>query len=244
MVFSFSRAQAGGFTAMVALIVLAPTVLYPVFLMKVLSFALFACAFNLLIGYLGLLSFGHAAYFGLGAYGAGMTLKYLAPSTPLAILIGTLVGGLAATVLGPLVMRRRGIYFAMITIAIGQLFYFLIVRWNSVTGGEDGHPRLLAKPPMARVDGCPVLGSHRVPPLLVAADRDEVLRHVIVPVLFASGGVTLLAPAHRHSHVERRPRFSTTARGRGRFTAFADAPPRCPPDGARFPHAARHGARL
>jgi len=65
-------------------------------------------------------------------------LKYLAPSTPLAILIGTLVGGIAATLLGPLVMRRRGIYFAMITIAIGQLFYFVMVRWNEVTGGEDG----------------------------------------------------------------------------------------------------------
>jgi branched-chain amino acid transport system permease protein len=67
-----------------------------------------------------------------------MTLKYLAPSTPLALLIGTLAGGLAATLLGPLVMRRRGIYFAMITIAIGQLFYFVMVRWNEVTGGEDG----------------------------------------------------------------------------------------------------------
>ena len=67
-----------------------------------------------------------------------MTLKYIAPSTPLAIVVGTLVGGLAATLLGPLVMRRRGIYFAMITIAIGQLFYFVIVRWNEVTGGEDG----------------------------------------------------------------------------------------------------------
>ena len=91
-----------------------------------------------MLGFTGGLSFGHAAYFGLGAYGAGMTLKYLVPSTPLAILIGTLAGGIAATLLGPLVMRRRGIYFAMITIAIGQLFYFVAVRWNNVTGGEDG----------------------------------------------------------------------------------------------------------
>jgi branched-chain amino acid transport system permease protein len=67
-----------------------------------------------------------------------MTLKYLAFSTPLAIVVGTLAGGIAATLLGPLVMRRRGIYFAMITIAIGQLFYFVMVRWNEVTGGEDG----------------------------------------------------------------------------------------------------------
>jgi branched-chain amino acid transport system permease protein len=105
---------------------------------KVLIYAIATMGLNLLLGFTGGLSFGQAAYFGLGAYGAGMTLKYLAPSTPLAILIGTLVGGAAATLLGPLVMRRRGIYFAMITIAIGQLFYFIMVRWNEVTGGEDG----------------------------------------------------------------------------------------------------------
>src|SRR5215831_10608922 len=105
---------------------------------KVLIYGIATMGLNLLLGFTGGLSFGQAAYFGLGAYGAGMTLKYLAPSTPLAILIGTLIGGLAATLLGPLVMRRRGIYFAMITIAIGQLFYFVIVRWNEVTGGEDG----------------------------------------------------------------------------------------------------------
>jgi branched-chain amino acid transport system permease protein len=105
---------------------------------KVLIYAIATMGLNLVLGFTGGLSFGQAAYFGLGAYGAGMTLKYLAPSTPLAIVIGTLVGGLAATLLGPLVMRRRGIYFAMITIAIGQLFYFVMVRWNEVTGGEDG----------------------------------------------------------------------------------------------------------
>jgi branched-chain amino acid transport system permease protein len=105
---------------------------------KVLIYGLATMGLNLLLGFSGGLSFGQAAYFGLGAYGAGMTLKYLDPSTPLAILVGTLAGGLAATILGPLVMRRRGIYFAMITIAIGQLFYFIAVRWNNVTGGEDG----------------------------------------------------------------------------------------------------------
>ena len=105
---------------------------------RVLIYALATMALNLLLGFTGGLSFGHAAYFGLGGYGAGMTLKYLAPSTPLALLVGTLVGGAAATLLGPSVMRRRGIYFAMITIAIGQLFYFVAVRWNEFTGGEDG----------------------------------------------------------------------------------------------------------
>ena len=105
---------------------------------KILVYGIAALALNLVLGFTGGLSFGHAAYFGLGAYGAGMTLKYLVPSTPLAIVVGTLAGGIAATLLGPLVMRRRGIYFAMITIAIGQLFYFIAVRWNDVTGGEDG----------------------------------------------------------------------------------------------------------
>ena len=105
---------------------------------KILIYGLGVMALNLLLGFAGGLSFGHAAYFGLGAYGAGMTLKYLVPSTPLALLVGTLVGGGAATLFGPLVMRRRGIYFAMITIAIGQLLYFIAVRWNNVTGGEDG----------------------------------------------------------------------------------------------------------
>lgn len=105
---------------------------------KVLVYGLAAMALNLLIGFTGTLSFGHAAWFGLGCYGAGLTLKYMAPSTPLAILIGTAVAAVASAVLGPLVMRKRGIYFAMITIAFGQLFYFIAVRWNQVTGGEDG----------------------------------------------------------------------------------------------------------
>ncbi|MGO8969847.1 MAG: branched-chain amino acid ABC transporter permease [Myxococcaceae bacterium] len=105
---------------------------------KILIYGLATMGLNILFGFTGGLSFGQAAYFGIGAYGAGMTLKYIAPSTPLAIIVGTVAGGVAAAMLGPLVMRRRGIYFAMITIAIGQLFYFLAVRWDNVTGGEDG----------------------------------------------------------------------------------------------------------
>ncbi|MGH9712367.1 MAG: branched-chain amino acid ABC transporter permease [Candidatus Acidiferrales bacterium] len=105
---------------------------------KILIYGLATMGLNIVFGFTGGLSFGQAAYFGIGAYGASMTLKYITPSTPLAIIIGTLVGGIAATLLGPLLMRRRGIYFAMITIAIGQLFYFVAVRWNNVTGGEDG----------------------------------------------------------------------------------------------------------
>ncbi len=105
---------------------------------KILIYGLATMGLNIIFGFTGGLSFGQAAYFGIGAYGAGMTLKYIAPSTPLAIIVGTVAGGVAAAMLGPLVMRRRGIYFAMITIAIGQLFYFLAVRWDNVTGGEDG----------------------------------------------------------------------------------------------------------
>ena len=105
---------------------------------RVLIYALAAMGLNLLLGFTGGLSFGHAAYFGLGSYGVGLMLKYATHSVPMALLGGTLLGGLAATVLAPIAVRRRGIYFAMITIAIGQLFYFLAIRWQSVTGGYDG----------------------------------------------------------------------------------------------------------
>ena len=105
---------------------------------RVLIYALAAMGLNLLLGFTGGLSFGHAAYFGLGAYSVGLMLKYATHSVPLALIVGTLVGGVVATVLAPLVVRRRGIYFAMITIAIGQLFYFIAIRWSSLTGGYDG----------------------------------------------------------------------------------------------------------
>ncbi|MGH7106496.1 MAG: branched-chain amino acid ABC transporter permease [Acetobacteraceae bacterium] len=105
---------------------------------RVLIFALAAMGLNLLLGFTGGLSFGHAAYFGLGAYGTGLVLKYWSHNMWLALAAGVVLGGVAATLVGPLVMRRRGIYFAMITIAIGQMFYFVAVRWNGFTGGEDG----------------------------------------------------------------------------------------------------------
>jgi branched-chain amino acid transport system permease protein len=105
---------------------------------RVLVFGLAAMGLNLLLGFTGVLSFGHAAYFGLGAYGAGLTLRYLAHSTPLAILDGTLLGGLAGTLFGLLIVRRRGVYFAMCTIAFGQLWYYLAYSWNDFTGGFDG----------------------------------------------------------------------------------------------------------
>jgi len=105
---------------------------------RVLVLGLAAMSVNFLLGFTGVLSFGHAAYFGLGAYGAGFALKFLAPSSPLALVCGTLLGGIAGAILGALIARRRGVYFAMVTIAFGQVFYYIAFQWSSVTGGDDG----------------------------------------------------------------------------------------------------------
>lgn len=105
---------------------------------RVLVFGLAAMALNFLLGFTGVLSFGHAAYFGLGAYGAALTIKYLLPSTPLSILVGVAAGTVAGALVGALIVKLRGVYFAMVTIAFAQVFYFVTFRWNSVTGGDDG----------------------------------------------------------------------------------------------------------
>ena len=105
---------------------------------RIVVLGLAAMALNFLLGFTGVLSFGHAAYFGLGGYGAAMTLRYLAPSTALAVLVGVAGGTLAAAIIGALIVRLRGVYFAMVTIAFGQVFYFVAFRWNRVTGGDDG----------------------------------------------------------------------------------------------------------
>jgi branched-chain amino acid transport system permease protein len=104
----------------------------------VVVYALAAMALNFLLGFTGVLSFGHAAYFGLGAYGAAMTIKYLYPSTPLGILVGIIVSTVAAGIIGLMIVRLRGVYFAMCTIAFGQVFYFVAFQWRSATGGDDG----------------------------------------------------------------------------------------------------------
>jgi branched-chain amino acid transport system permease protein len=105
---------------------------------RIVVLGLAAMSLNFLLGFTGVLSFGHAAYFGLGAYGVGMTLKYLLPSTSAAILVGVATGTLAAALIGAIIVKLRGVYFAMVTIAFGQVFYFITFRWNSVTGGDDG----------------------------------------------------------------------------------------------------------
>ncbi len=105
---------------------------------QVLVLALAAMSLNFLLGFTGVLSFGHAAYFGLGVYGAGLTIRYLVPNTLVGMAVGVGVGTVAAALIGLLIVRLRGIYFAMVTIAFGQVFYFVAYRWNSVTGGDDG----------------------------------------------------------------------------------------------------------
>jgi branched-chain amino acid transport system permease protein len=117
---------------------MAPLGGYTALATRVLVLGLAAMSLNFLLGFTGVLSFGHAAWFGLGAYGAGLSLKYLALSTPLALVCGILLGGLCGAILGMLIVRRRGVYFAMVTIAFGQVFYYIAFRWSSVTGGDDG----------------------------------------------------------------------------------------------------------
>jgi branched-chain amino acid transport system permease protein len=123
--------------ALLALAAIAPFFVYPVFLMKALCFALFACAFNLLIGYVGLLSFGHAAYFGGAAYIAAHVAKVWGWPIELAILSGVAVSALLGLVFGALAIRRQGIYFAMITLALAQMVFFIALQ-AKFTGGEDG----------------------------------------------------------------------------------------------------------
>lgn len=115
----------------------APFFVYPVFLMKVLCFALFACAFNLLLGYGGLLSFGHAAYYGSAAYIAAHSIKQWGFTPELGLIAGALTGTLLGLVFGWLAIRRTGIYFAMITLALAQMIYFFALQ-APFTGGEDG----------------------------------------------------------------------------------------------------------
>ena len=125
------------FTAMVALLVVAPFAIYPVFLMQALCFALFACAFNLLIGYVGLISFGHALFFGWASYLTAHAAKVWALPPGLAVLVGTATAAVLGLVAGGLAIRRQGIYFAMITLALAQMMYFFALR-AKFTGGEDG----------------------------------------------------------------------------------------------------------
>jgi branched-chain amino acid transport system permease protein len=132
-----SRTEVIAFLIMAAALVIAPMVAYPVFLMKALCFALFACAFNLLIGYVGLLSFGHALFFGWASYVSAHAAKVWGVTPEIAILSGAAVAALFGAIVGTLAIRRQGIYFAMITLALAQMMFFFAVQ-APFTHGEDG----------------------------------------------------------------------------------------------------------
>ena len=132
-----TKSETIGFLIMVAALVIAPFVTYPLFLMQAMCFALFACAFNLLIGYVGLLSFGHALYFGWASYLSAYAAKTWGLTPELAILTGTATAAVCGLVAGSLAIRRQGIYFSMITLALAQMMYFFALQ-AKFTGGEDG----------------------------------------------------------------------------------------------------------
>lgn len=129
--------QKTGYLIGVALLLVAPSFIYPVLIMKVLCFALFACAFNLLLGYTGLLSFGHAAFLGTAAYITGHVVKVWGLPSIAGIAVGTAGAAILGLAFGYLSIRRQGIYFAMVTLALAQMIYFVFLQ-APFTGGEDG----------------------------------------------------------------------------------------------------------
>ena len=164
-----SRSEMIAFLIMVAILIVAPFFVYPLFLMQALCFALFACAFNLLIGYVGLLSFGHALYFGWASYLAAHSAKVWGFPPELAILTGTLTAAALGIVAGALAIRRQGIYFAMITLALAQMMYFFAVQ-AKFTGGEDG----IQSVPRGKMFG-------------VLNLADQTTMYVVVLVIFLAG---------------------------------------------------------
>jgi branched-chain amino acid transport system permease protein len=152
-----------------AFLIAAPFLgIYPVFMMKALCYAIFACAFNLLLGYTGLLSFGHAAYLGAAAYFTGWLVRSAGLSPELGVLAGTLGAGLLGLLVGLIAIRRQGIYFAMITLAMAQMIYFVWLQ-APFTGGEDG----LQGVPRGRLFG------------LLPLDNDRVMYFVVLAVFVA-----------------------------------------------------------
>ena len=152
-----------------ALLVAAPFIgLYPIFMMKALCYAIFACAFNLLLGYTGLLSFGHAAYLGAAAYATGWLVRSAGWSPELGVLAGTLIAAACGLGVGLIAIRRQGIYFAMVTLAMAQMIYFVFLQ-APFTGGEDG----LQGVPRGKLFG------------LISLADDKVLYYVVLAVFVA-----------------------------------------------------------
>ncbi len=166
------------FAIMVVVLVAAPFFTYPLFLMQVMCFALFACAFNLLIGYVGLLSFGHALYFGWASYFAAYAAKAWGFTPELAILTGTATAAVCGFVAGSLAIRRQGIYFAMVTLALAQMMYFFALQ-AKFTGGEDG------------IQGVPRGYLFGLIDL-----RNEMAMYVVVLVIFLAGFLFIYRVVH------------------------------------------------
>ncbi|MGO4391867.1 branched-chain amino acid ABC transporter permease [Variovorax sp. M-6] len=162
-----------------AILLAAPFIgLYPVFMMTALCYAIFACAFNLLLGYTGLLSFGHAAYLGSAAYATGWLVRSAGWSPELGVLAGTAIAALCGLVIGLISIRRQGIYFAMVTLALAQMIYFVFLQ-APFTGGEDG----LQGVPRGKLFG------------LLSLDDDRVLYYVVLAV-FLAAFLTIMRVVH------------------------------------------------
>ena len=127
-----------GFAVALALALVLPLIMYPVLALDILAWALFAVAIDLLLGFLGLLSFGQAMFWGTAGYVAGLTAKAVNLGWPFAVLVGTLAALLLAVPIGYLAIRRKGIYFAMVTLAFAQMIFYVVNEWRPVTGGENG----------------------------------------------------------------------------------------------------------
>jgi len=168
------NAQRLAFVLLLVAALVAPWVAYPVFLMTALCFALFACAFNLLLGYVGLMSFGHAMYFGMAGYFFGHVVKVWQLPPEVGLLAGVAGAALLGLVTGALAIRRQGIYFAMITLAFAQMVYFICVQ-VPFTGGEDGLQGIARQP---------LLGG------LIPTHDDRVLYYVVLAIfLFGYGAI-------------------------------------------------------
>ena len=135
-------------TGLVIALVVLPVVMRPIIAADICVFAIAAMALNLIFGYTGMLSFGQATFFGVGAYVGGLLLIHVTQNLYLALLIGTCAGALTAAVVGYLCIQRVGIYFIMLTFAFNQLFYFIAFKWTTLTGGDDGLPGV-PRPPVA-----------------------------------------------------------------------------------------------
>jgi len=167
-----------GYALAVAVLVIAPAFIYPVLVMKVLCYALFACAFNLLIGFSGLVSFGHATFFGGAAYFCGYALASLGLPTVLGILTGTAASALIGLFVGSLAIRRQGVYFSMITLALAQMLYYFYLQ-APFTGGEDG----LQSIPRGTLFGIVDL-------------RDDVAMYYFVVAIFIAGFALIMRVVH------------------------------------------------